>query len=69
MHILPEYAKFSWILSDFLRFTQNAKEGGIIMLDYYRFGHNLIDVIIVTSTQIMREYERISFLVPMPWVI
>jgi len=39
------------------------------MPDYYRLGHNLIDVIIVTSAQIMREYEGISLLVLLPWVI
>jgi len=68
-HILPEYARFSWILSDLVRFNQNVKECSIIMPGYYTFGHNLLDAITVTSAQIMRDYERISNLMPMLWVI
>jgi len=59
MHILPEYARLPPILPDFIRFTHNVKEYGIIMPDYNRIGHNPVDVIIVTSAQIMRDYERL----------
>ena len=69
MRILPEYARLPPILPDFIRFTHNVKEYGIIIPDYHRIGHNPIYAIIVTSAQIMRDYERLSFVVPMPLVI